>query len=189
MTHIRLISKYKDFIVEIIDDLNYTLKSRDNASNYDKVYSDAGGFQPTSKHGIRLHRNGSEYASAIICEAGSATGIHKDSFVIHEDHLLICCSDKVYSLQLPDLTLNWSNRFDMATCFAIHRFRNDFIVHGEVEVKRIDVNGNIKWNFSAKDIFVVPDGADALKIDADKIELTDWAGNKYLLDEKGRVIK
>jgi hypothetical protein len=180
--------KFKEYIVDIVNDPNYKIGSTDNFNIYDTVYFN-GEFQPSSKHGIRITKDGQKIASAIICETQGATGVYTNSFIHTQEILLLCCSNTVYSFTLPELKLNWRREFDSATCFAIHSFKGDYIIHGEVEIKRIDIRGNVKWSFSAKDIFVTKDGLDAIKLTEDEIEVTDWEGNKYILDENGRLEK
>ena len=179
-------TSFKEYTVDIVDEPNFNVGSTDNSFKYDNVYFDDTEFQPTSKHGIKISIGGQIISSAIICGTGGATGIHDNSFLIKNDNLLICCCDTVYSFNLPILTLNWKKELDQATCFAIYQFKDDFIIHGELEIKRIDKNGQVKWNFSTKDIFVTPDGSESIKLTDDKIELTDWDGDKYILNEHGQ---
>jgi hypothetical protein len=181
-------TSFKEYTVDIVDDAGYSLASTDNLYTYDRVYSEDTEY-PTSKHGIRITKDGQTVASVIICESGGKTGIHDNSFVITGDVLYVCCSNAVYAFRLPELTLNWKKKLDAATCFAIYPFKDDFIIHGELEVKRIDKEGKIKWNFSAKDIFVTQDDGEAVKFIGDNIELTDWDGDRYLLNEDGRLSK
>lgn len=180
---------YKDYSIDIIDDQTYSINSVDNNSHYDKVYfeglTNQDKFNPTSKHGIRVKQADQELASAIICEVGGGTTIHPNSFIISGDALLICCCDKIFALKLPDLSINWHKRLDPATCFGIYSFDNDFVIHGELQITRIDKDGNEKWTFGARDIFVTPDGNNSFEIRADKILLTDWEGYKYTLDKNG----
>lgn len=184
-----MIVKYKDYSIEIVDDQTYTINSVDNVSRYDKIYfSDSTSiekFYPTSKHGIRVKLADVELASAIICEVGGGTTIHNKSFIVSEDALLICCCDKVYSLELPNLSINWFKRLDPGTCFGIYQFDNDFLIHGELQITRININGNEKWTFRARDIFVTSDGNKSFAIQADKILLIDWEGYRYTLDKNG----
>jgi len=181
--------QYKDYSINIVDDLSYSLNSADNIVHYDKEYFDGvineDRVYPTSKHGIRVKQNEYELSSAIICEVGWATGIHENSFLFSDNNLFICCCDKIYSLRLPALEINWKKRFDPTTCFGIYRFENDFIIHGELSIKRIDKAGNEKWTFGAREIFVTQDGTESIKIHSDKIELKDWEGCKYTLDKNG----
>lgn len=181
--------KYKNYSIDVSDDQAYSINSADNTSRYDHVYFDGATNEdrvyPTSKHGIRVRLADKEVASALISEVGGATTIHNKSFVIADNSLLICCCDKVYSLNLPDLSKNWSKRIDPDTCFGIYSFDNDFIVHGELCITRIDKNGNEKWQFGAQDIWVTPDGKESFSIQGDKIFLTDWEGYKYILDKNG----
>ena len=183
---------YKDYTIDIIDDVNYTLNSVDNVVSYDVEYFDgmlnSDRVYPTSKHGIRVIKDGEELASAIICEIGGTTTIHNNSVIVSNDSILICCSDKVYSLSIPNLELNWKKRFDLATCFGIHPFLSDFIIHGELQIIRIDKEGNEKWNFGARDIFVTPDGKESIELLTNKIKLRDWEGYEYLLNEDGQEV-
>lgn len=183
---------YNDYIIDLINDDNFTLNSTDNITSYLIEYFDGTNmedrFYPTSKYGIRIIKDDLEINSAIICEIGTGTTIHKNSFVINNDNLMICCADKVYSIGLPDLKLNWKNRIDPATCFGIYKFEDDFIVHGELEISRINIKGEIKWQFGARDIFVLPDGSRAFSIIDNKIHIKDWENNEYILDSNGMEI-
>lgn len=183
---------FKNYKIEIVDDSNYTFNSADNITSYDLEYFDGitntDRAYSTSQFGIKITQDGNKLASAIICEIGSPTTRTAKSFVLTNNSILICCSDKIYSLSLPDLQLNWKKRFDPATCFAIHSFKDDFIVHGELRITRIDKEGNEKWTFGARDIFVSPDGKDTLELQTDKIKLRDWEGYEYLLNEDGQEI-
>jgi hypothetical protein len=184
--------RYKDYSIDIINESNYTLNSADNLVSYDIEYFDGmtntDRVYPTSKHGIRVTKEGDELASAIICEIGTATAVHDNSVIIAGDSILICCSDKAYSLSIPDLQLNWKKRFDPATCFAIHPFMGDFVIHGELQITRIDKDGNEKWNFTARDIWVTPDGKESIELKDNKIKLKDWQGYEYELDPDGREL-
>jgi hypothetical protein len=180
---------YKDYIIEIVNESGYTLNSADNVISYRIEYFDEiASIYHTSKHGIRVAQGGIELASAIICETGGTTTVHAHSAVVVADSILICCCDKVYSLSIPELTLNWKRRIDPATCFAIYFFNGDFLIHGELQITRIDKEGNEKWIFAARDIFVAPDGQEAFALTESKIKLKDWQGYEYILNEHGEDI-
>jgi hypothetical protein len=185
--------KHLNYTIEINNEPDYTFNSADNIIHYDIEYADkeisADEVYPTSKHGIRISKNGEELKSAIVCEVGGSTTIHDKSFIIEDDYILLCCCNKVYSLKLPDLTIHWKKELDWATCFAIYPFMNDFVVHGELEITRVDKNGNVKWIFGARDIFVTPDEKESIEFTADNIKLRDWQGYEYLLNENGQEIK
>ncbi len=186
----KLTEKYQNLEIEVINEDNFDLNSVDNKLNYGKIYPTDSEleFNPTTKHGIRISKNGIEKQSALILGFSGATGIYKNSYLIKNGILLICCSNEVYSLNLADLSLNWKSEFDIATCFGIYEFNEDFITHGELQVNRIDQNGNIKWTFGARDIFVNPDGKTEFKINGNKIELIDWQGYKYELNANGELL-
>jgi len=184
--------QFKEYTLYITDDSNYTLNSTDNIASYSLVYSDGKmnsdrGYV-MSKHGIRIFNGEKELTSALVCEPGGRTTIHENSFILANDSLLICCADKIYSLAIPTLQIQWKRRFDPATCLAIYPFKNDFIIHGELQITRIDSEGNEKWGFSGRDIFITPKGENAIELLDDKIKLLDWEGYEYILNADGQVI-
>ncbi len=187
-----MIANHNKYHIELIDDSSYTPHSVDNIASYKFEYPEDidihNRYLQSSKHGVRVSAGNDEISSAILFGTGGATGIHDDAYYVSDDYLLLCCSDKVYSLSIPELNLNWSKRFDPATCFAIYPYQEDFIIHGELTISRIDKNGNLKWDFGARDIFVTPSGDPALRLDGNNIELTDWEGYIYLLDETGKEL-
>ena len=182
--------KYQNSVIEITNESD--LVSAEFGQKFKKQYpADLGielKYQPSSKHGIRITENGIEKCSALLLESGGATGISENSFLIKNDRIYICCSDQIYSLNLADLSANWRNQYDVATCFGIYEFEEDFIVQGEIQVSRIGENGENKWNFSTKDIFVNPDGKREFKIIEKRIELIDWKGYKYELNAEGKIL-
>jgi hypothetical protein len=102
-----MIVEYNDYMIEVINDLNYILNSADNIASYKTEYFDGASssdrFYPTSKHGIRVKKDGKDFASTIICEFTASTTIHTRSFIISSNTLLICCSDHVILLDYPHL--------------------------------------------------------------------------------------
>jgi hypothetical protein len=193
MSYKSFIISYKNYTIEIANDSHYTLRSTDNINHYKFEYfygkTDEDRHYPSSKHGIRIFENDEEINSCIICEYGGGTGIHTHSAVIKEDALYLCCGDKIYSILLPDLTIIWQKRIDPATCFGIYEIMEDFIVHGELEINRINKNGDIQWRFGARDIFVCPDGSSSFILKEDSILLQDWEGHQYYLDLNGNELK
>lgn len=187
-----MILAYKEYTIEVTDDQAYKLHADDNSAFYSKIYNgtSAGGqnLHPTAQYGVRVYLGEREIASVLICETGGYAGVQTHTCIIYEDTLLICCCDKVYALKLPDLTMYWKRKADPATCFGIYAWKDDFVIHGELHITRIDIHGNEKWSFGGRDIFVTPDGSSAFELRGDKIILTDWGAYTYKLDSNGIVL-
>lgn len=185
-----MIIKHKNLTIEITDESE--LDRPQINKKFKKQYPiDLGQkleYHPSSMHGVRISEHGIEKCSVILLESGGATGIVENSFVIKNDSIYICCSDQVYSLNLLDLSVNWRKQCDHATCFQIYEFEDDFIIHGELQISRIDKQGKTKWNYSARDIFVSQDGKNEFEIIENRIEVIDWQGYKYVLNSDGEVL-
>ncbi len=181
--------QHKDLTIEVIDEPTYKFGSTGNHFKYSKHYfgDDASEF-PTSKHGIKIYRDDQIIDSCIIIGSGGATGVYQNSSIIDKDRIVICCCDTVFSLTLPDLELKWKTRCDLATCFQIFKQQEDYIVHGEFQVTKLDKDGNKKWEFGGADIFVSIDNEGAFKIENDGILLTDFAKTKYKIDFDGKLL-
>jgi hypothetical protein len=181
--------QYKGLTVEVTNDPTFKFGSSDNYFNYSKHYFGDGGTEyPTSKHGIKIYRDDLIIDSCIIIGSGGATGVHKNSSLLDNDQLLLCCCDTIFCLTLPDLALKWKTQADQATCFQIFQHQNDYIIHGELQVTKLDKDGNKKWEFGGADIFVNIDNEEEFKLETDGILLTDFAKTEYKIGFDGKLI-
>lgn len=180
---------YKDLTVEVIDEPTYKFGSADNLFNYSKHYFGEGAIEyPTSKHGIKINHVGQIIHSCIVIGCGGATGVYQNTSLFDNDQLVLCCCDTIFCLTLPNLDLKWKTRADQATCFQIFQQQDDYIVHGEIQITKLDKDGNKKWEFAGADIFVNIDGEEEFKIESDGILLTDFAKTKYKIDFDGKLL-
>ena len=125
--------------------------------------------------------------SCIIIGSGGATVVHQNSSLVDDCQLVICCCDTIFGLTLPGLELKWQTQADQSTCFEIHKLCEDYIVHGELLISRLDREGNIKWQFGGSDIFLSFDNDEAFKLYADHIALTDFKNTTYKIDFDGKI--
>ncbi|OKS89133.1 hypothetical protein [Mucilaginibacter polytrichastri] len=184
-----MITHYQQYEIEVIDDEGYVLNSTDNKNHYQNVIHDpADVYQPSAKHGIRVKEHEVEISSVVIYASGGITRINARSPLIKDDIIFICCTNSVYALQVPSLDLIWKNNLDLATCFCIYEFDGDLLIHGETQISRIAFNGDIKWTFSGRDIFLTLDEKPPIEFSDNKIILRDFLGYEYHLDADGRLI-
>ena len=175
---------YKNFEIEIFNDGSFTLHSADNTSSYKNVYySDNDDFN--NKIAVRTFENSQEISNAIICENGTTNGLTENSFIINDNKIWICISNKIYCLEIPSLKLIYHKKLDSVTNFTIYKFKDDVIIHGELEIFRITKLGDIKWSFSGKDIWVNIEGKQEVEIKDDRIKLIDFENNEYEIDFNG----
>jgi len=83
---------FKGYTVDIINGPNYSLGSTDNSLTYDRVYFEDTEY-PTSKHGLRITRNGRSVASVIICESDGTTGMRNGPQ--HSVYCMACFSQRI----------------------------------------------------------------------------------------------
>lgn len=156
--------------------------------HYDYYYVNDDGYKRTSLVSIRLLKDGNLVKSTLIGASGGGTVVHERSIIFADDKLVTCCSDTVFCISIPELTLKWKTKADWATCFEIFKYQVDYIVHGEVDISRIDKDGKIVWQRSGADIFTTLEGKDTFVITDQYILATDWEHRRYKFDFDGNII-
>lgn len=181
--------QYKDLTIEVLDEPIFKVGSADNNFNYTKSYFGNGAEEyPTSNHGVKIFQDDVQTNNCILIASGGATGIHQNSSLVDNDHLLICCCDTIFCLTLPGLKLKWKTQCDPATCLQIYKQQDDYIIHGELQITKLNKDGQIKWEFGGADIFVSIENEGAFTLEDDGILLTDFAKVRYKIDFNGKLI-
>ena len=191
MNDSKLNLNFGNYDIELSNDELFTLNSADNSFKYDFAYHDEEGTSYCSQHAVKVFTNGQLYKSVIVCAVPGGTTIHPQSAVIEDNDIFICCADKVFSLSLPELTLNWMKQVDIATCFGIYKADNGLFTHGELLVTRLNTDGEIIWQQGLRDIIVNIEEKreqDEFVMHDSYIKLMDFKGNKYQLGFDGKFI-
>lgn len=181
---------HNKYEIEIIDDKSFSSKSSGNLTNYRFEYS--GGqinksrIYTINKRGVivRDSDSGEELSSAILFENGGRTAVSHDIYEIENEKIWISIGDKLYCLNIPDLTVAWFREIDYGTNHSINKFKDDFIVHGNLGIMRISKGGEVIWKFTGGGGVFIP-GEEKLKIFENHIELKDGNDNKFVIDESG----
>ena len=171
------------YTIEMVDEPAHTSGSTDNVRSYRHEYSPAGDV-PTSRHGVVCSEGGEVSGTAIIGGGGGATGLHEHSCVLLDDRCFVAVGDSVSCLALPDLGLRWRVQGDEATCFGLHLTPDEryLIVHGELEMRKLALDGTTVWRYSGLDIFT-----GECFVGRDVVTVTDFEGDRYSIDvDSGR---
>ena len=179
---------YKHFNIQFSSESSYDEKSADNIEDYQKVYFEESDYRLSSIFGIKIFENDNLISSAIIGADGGATTIHETSFVISQNRIYICCGNFVFCLSIPELEIVWKTQADEITCFEIFKIENEFIIHGEMEISKLDQNGKLIWQRGGRDIFLTPEGIDDFSINDNIIIAKDFEYNLYEFDLDGNQI-
>jgi hypothetical protein len=184
--HLRVLTFFADpYKIEVAD---MTANYSDFINQFDAVYIANDEYIPSSVVSIKIFQDDNLIKSALLGASGGHTGVHETSAVLDGNKLAGCCANTVYSVSIPELDLLWRTEADLATCFQIFKHQQDYIIHGELEISRIDKNGKIVWQHSGADIFVNLDGQDEFIMTYDYILATDFENRKYKFDFDGNII-
>ncbi|WNB17761.1 hypothetical protein [Marivirga arenosa] len=184
-----MLAKSGKYTIELFIDDNYSEDSNDNLISYDKVHLIKSELLFSTKIGLKIHENDKTISSAIIGSDGGGTGIDKNSHIIEDDRIAVCCSDSIFCLSIPELNLIWKTQADQSSCFEIFKFNESYIIHGEMEISRLDLSGEVMWKRSGADIFTTEKGTDDFEITESYIKATDWENRIYKFDFNGKLIE
>lgn len=161
----------------------------DQLATYSRVYKSGEGDSFTNQIGIEIFEKGKLQSSCLIAADGGGTGITATTTLINHAGIVICCGNTIFKLTLPDLNLVWQTVCDEATCFGIYYFKQDYIVHGELEISRLDKAGKIVWQRGGMDIWTTLDGTDDFAVYDNYIVATDWGYSRYKFDADGKLLE
>jgi hypothetical protein len=161
------------------DDPTYTAGSADNVEQYDREYCFVKEYRPVSKYGLVCRELERATRSCILLAGGGASRVNEHSAVIVNRSCFVGVGDMLCSLSLPSLDLRWATKVDSATCFGVYYSPQHecLLSHGELEVARVSVSGEIVWSAIGKDIF-----SEGFQIAGDYIEAIDFNHEVYRID-------
>ena len=165
---------------DLIDEPTYTPGWADNVRSYAREYdfTDAA-YRPSSRHGLVLREGGVVGRSCILLAGGGASGVHEHSIAIGDETCFLAVGDTLCSLMLPSIELRWHRQVDHATCFGVYFSANHYclISHGELEIARVSLSGEVVWSCGGADIF-----SEGIKVFSDYVEAVDFNQNIYKID-------
>ena len=178
--------------IKVSKNNNFTLFSSDNKS-YDAVYYmeeyTRNSLVCTYEITITCHSETMVDNIKLIALIGRIYGNTEHCTVIIGSRLAVLVDDYLSIIELSDISLITKVKIlSFGTGIALYSFDDGLLVHGEIDVVKIDYDGNTEWSFSARDVWVTADGTDALRIEGDKIFLTDFEGHTYVLNRFGEEI-
>lgn len=182
--------------IELIYESSYSPQNIIANQTYDCKIEIGDEGEWTSRLALICAKNGELFKNCLISGINGGCYFHlstmddnSQSVKLLDNELIISLGFTFASFDLNMMRLNWKIRPDMSEIFEFYDLEDDFLLRGELQIHRIDRNGNIKWSYGGRDIWVNPDGKEEVTIHKDKIELIDFESNRYLIDYNGKTIK
>lgn len=179
-----------DYEIHIRNELIYGTDPEKSTPDFGTLYNFCGDqYQPSAQHSVHVYRHGQLLKQCLLNGTNGATSVHEHSAVVHNDRILVCCGNRICSLSIPQLNLEWSLEADPATCFGVHCYNDAIIVHGELNMTRITPQGSVNWSVSGADIFTDVTGTDSLRFYDNHFEVCDFSENIYTISYDGISLK
>jgi hypothetical protein len=182
--------------VELWFESRYAENKVIETKNYSKTIDLNDNGELGSLLAIETTNNRGDTKSCLITGIDGGSYLHiaddKDksqSVKLLSDNLILSLGFTFFSFNIDKQEIEWKLRPDMAEVFEFYDLKDDYLLRGELEIHRIDRNGNVKWSYGGRDILVNIDGNKEVSIENDKIILTDFDGNVYVIDFNGQTLE
>ena len=183
----------------VIDGYKLTVKEEtdfdlhsDYSKNYDAVFIiEEPDLEDGWFHKIISIRVESESAIKNVLIMASYHTIVDKCAALAGEQLFMLLNDVMILFDPADLKITKQKELGliMGTMIAVYSYKDDFIVHYEMDIMRIDRELNVKWDFGGSDIFVRWQSNDpAFVMKEDRICLYDFNEHYYEIDYDGNKI-
>lgn len=135
---------------------------------------------------IKCSNFGKQIVIAIFCDF---CGDYECCTVLNKNKLVIAKFNTVYEIDLERGDVKYKIFTDLAGAVGLYKVEDGYIIHGEMEIVKLDFELNEVWWFSGADIFATINGEKAFSITKDKIQLVDFQNNHYTINLTGELIE
>lgn len=105
--------------------------------------------------GVEVRVDGRGVANAVLLGEMGCPGISSGGALLRGGTLLVAMAAKVVALAVPSLAVRWITDVDDACVFGLMEIGEDdaVLVHGEIAITRLGMDGAIRWQRAGRDIF------------------------------------
>lgn len=161
-----------DLEVRLWADPGHKPGSADNLYRYDLEIGTDGCYNGV---GVEVRRGGGPWRSAIL-GASYVIGMDEGSAFMRDGVLYVATGGDVTALEVSAMTVRWRVQADWDSVFSLHALEGEdaFIVHGEMMITRLGLDGTIAWERSSYDLWTGPFG-----VEDGVVEAEDRNGFRY----------
>lgn len=130
---------------------------------------------PQATH-LEVQVDGRLAASAVLLVDQGYAAVGQGRAVLRARALFVAMADRVIALALPALDVLWAEKVDDSCVFGLMEIEEEeaLLVHGELEITRIGMDGRIQWQRGGADIFT-----GGCHVEDDVVVAVDWNGAVY----------
>lgn len=165
--------------VELVDEPLLAFEPSPPGQSYDHVVDLEDPDVALSRYGLVVYERGGASRSLLITGAGGCTGVNECSLALSADRCFIAIGVYVVALELGSLRLEWHRQVDQAACFGVRLTptADALIAHGEMEISRLSLSGDVAWRASGDDLFT-----GSLELSPSSVAVDDSSGDRYVFD-------
>ena len=182
-----MILENKNCKINITTDETYIINSKENY-HYDVILNlDNYGQNDLYKVlSVSIDLFYKEYKMALV---GSYLAYDIDCALLEDVVLTVLQDDRITQINVINGKVINHKKLDcFGSNFGIYKVDTGYIIHGEIEITKWDLDFNKKWSFSGRDIFVSITGKQSMTLLKDRICLYDFYDYYYEIDYDGNQI-
>lgn len=160
--------------VELWQDPAWSPDSAGDPGRYGRVISIADPHRQAT--GIEVRVDGRAVSTVVVLGEMGCPGVSWSKAVLRGDTLVLAMAAKVVALAVPSLEVRWITDLDDACLFGLTEIGDDdaVLVHGELHITRLGMDGGIRWQRTGHDIFT-----GGCHVEDGQVVAVDWNGAVY----------
>jgi hypothetical protein len=166
---------WEDGDVVLRDEPVWSRRSTDNSRSYDReiVITQDSSWRAL---GVAVERPREAPVSAVLIVASWCPHAQEGSLITREGVLYLPLGPQVAALSLPSLEPRWVRTMDDACVSGLMEIEGEdaLLVHGEMAITRLAMDGAIQWERGGADIFT-----GGCWIERGTVVAVDWNGTEY----------
>jgi outer membrane protein assembly factor BamB len=138
-----------------------------------EIGSAYGDWQATA---VDVRVDGRPAASAVLLAREGFSAVDRERVVLRGGTPYAAVEDGVFALDLPALDVLWAERMGYGSVFRLMEIGGEdaLLVHGELDITRLGMDGRIRWQRGGADIFT-----GGCHIEDGVVVAVDWNGHVY----------
>jgi len=174
--------------ITIKQDKTYTVDSVDNKP-YDIIMNPFKYTRSDYTKTMEIVIKNEMFEEMRIALIGSLYGVESNYAVLKDRELVFLIEKDIFIINIDEYKLIKYRKIEcFGDNFGIYLVNDGYIIHGEMEVFKLDYELDKVWQFLGADIFVTQDEKLPFLINGDRIKIYDWNGTYYEIDLDGKLI-
>ena len=135
---------------------------------------------------VSAFRSGVSQSISILCNYMTSLD---NSAILKGSQLILMLNEQLFEINMQTCAIEKYKKLDIiGGTFGLYETAHGYVIHAELDILMLNLDFEILWDFSGRDIFVSITGKTAFTLTDTAIQLFDFNDHYYELDLDGKLV-